>query len=116
MSRPPKCFETAASRPRQHEDSFIVQERPVLILRAPRMDACRRMCCRQDTEQAGGSDDAQIAHHARDLVLDDVAVDHPVAESRGDEGGLYPLVWRQQYRVRPVRADVTLVRLQHLEE
>ena len=36
----------------------------------------------------GGSDHPQIGHHARLLMFDDVAMEHPVAGVVGDEGRL----------------------------
>src|SRR3546814_2695884 len=40
--------------------------------------------------------------HARGLVLEDVAVDHPVARVVGDERDLDALVRRHQHRVLPL--------------
>lgn len=48
-----------------------------------------------------GSGDADSAHHPRRLVLEDVAVEHPVAGVVGDEGDLDALLRRQQDGVLP---------------
>src|SRR5262245_10897443 len=46
--------------------------------------------------------DAHRCHHAGGLMLQDVAMDHPVAGIVGDEGDFDVLLRRNQYRVTPL--------------
>src|SRR5205085_2396578 len=59
--------------------------------------------------------DPNVAHHARFLVLDDVAVKHPVARIVRDERHVEPFPRLKQNRVRMMDGEITFVRFQDLQ-
>ncbi len=104
----------------RHSKSFTHSVRPsarlACGLSATRDDASGAV---RDAERHGGdsrlSSDPNISHHPRFLMLDQVAMEHPVAGIIGDKGHLHPLARRQKHRVGEVPGESGLVGREHRE-